>query len=101
VSNEDRIKWALGVAGWRGNHRPLGGNYALAATTLAEAYLASRWQPIETAPKDGTGVLLFDGDFEIGYWDYETDQWVIDLFGQTKMQPTHWMPIPAAPVATP
>jgi len=104
VSNEDRIKWALGTAEWRGNRhdRPLGGNYAGAATTLAEAYLASRWQPIETAPRDGRTVLLFDGsEFETGYWENLAVQWVNDFFEKVKIQPTHWMAIPAAPVTTP
>ena len=61
------------------------------------------WQPISTAPKDGTRVLL--------YWPY-WDQWpVVGMFDRfqrwvTEMAvstegpgPTHWMPLPAPPAA--
>ena len=27
------------------------------------------WQPIETAPKDGTPVLLWDGEIHEAFWD--------------------------------
>jgi hypothetical protein len=59
------------------------------------------WQPIETAPKDGTLILgvKFDTDgqpwlaaFEwiiAGIWD--AYQWEVDW------EPTHWMPLPAPP----
>ena len=72
------------------------------------------WQPIETAPKDGTEVLLAypKGYVLIGryvdkvqmefgkviredqYW--ETGRMWIPSFGP-EPQPTHWMPLPAAP----
>jgi len=98
MSNEDRIRTALEIADLRGQRGSFSDIWA--AMVLAEAYRAQQWQPIETAPRDGTEVLLFDGEwFETGYW--ETDQWVIDVLGLFKMQPTHWMAIPAAPVTTP
>lgn len=63
------------------------------------------WQPIETAPKDGTPILCFVPDpermfsaqsgidvlwFDEGAWLYNAEPVVF--------QPTHWMPLPAAPV---
>lgn len=61
----------------------------------------SEWQPIETAPKDGTEILVFDdgayivtpwieGDDQSGWWDN----------GFMDPPPTHWMPLPAPPERT-
>ena len=60
------------------------------------------WQPIETAPKDGTEILLFcDGPFkDIGlcYWrdDHVMTGWTWGL-EQPFNFATHWMPLPAPP----
>lgn len=62
---------------------------------------ASEWQPIETAPRDKTTVVLLrcndDGSVTYGHGFYmPLDGW----FGWTQCaykQPTHWMPLPAAP----
>lgn len=62
------------------------------------------WQPIETAPKDGTEVLLFvkeyvTGDSQqqvVGWW--RTHGWVesyADEYGVCEV--THWMPLPEPP----
>ena len=62
------------------------------------------WQPIETAPKDGTVVkLLCENDLEdLGrYCDYtEMKGMTLDgewstLFGNG--EPTHWQPLPQPP----
>jgi hypothetical protein len=64
-----------------------------------------KWQPIETAPKDGTEVLIFQrikdqgekdllhlavASWEGSYWDDRIDMppWP---------KPTHWMPLPDPP----
>ncbi|RLK56255.1 uncharacterized protein DUF551 [Stenotrophomonas rhizophila] len=62
------------------------------------AALKLRWQPIETAPRDGTRLLLFgDGDmvaayFNVGYATWDDGDHHDDIQGLT-----HWQPLPAAP----
>jgi hypothetical protein len=63
------------------------------------------WQPIETAPKDGTEVLLWiKGDEESprkGRWEERLDlrrghKWCV-AYGWCEDTPTHWMPLPEPP----
>lgn len=71
--------------------------------------LAGHWQPIETAPKDGTDVFLF---FPLEGLDHEVfatrviashrgGHWVFQgraVRGYSDaLQPTHWMPLPSPP----
>lgn len=64
------------------------------------------WQPIETAPKDGSEILIARaGDcVDLAYWVGEMDKawpWAVNG-GQTAMAadwPTHWMLLPDPPVA--
>lgn len=69
------------------------------ARAALEAAEAVCWQPIVTAPKDGTRILLCDPQYEglidIGIWDY--GEWCTDL---GSMDPTHWMLIPPPPTTT-
>lgn len=76
------------------------------------------WRSIETAPKDGTNILIFARDFpaiawwaNVYYFNYDKDemvegeewaQWICDnpyynsvLTGDRT--PTHWMPLPNPP----
>lgn len=69
------------------------------------------WRPIESAPKDGTTVLLYfpDRGSVCGSWDKDeyarkpAPYWSRDterIFGvrETRAnQPTHWMPLPEPP----
>jgi hypothetical protein len=57
------------------------------------------WQPIETAPKDGTRILVcFQGDdVAIGQWSV-LGGWYVDEWAEF-MAPTVWMPLPAPPSA--
>ena len=59
---------------------------------------ACRWRPIETAPKDGSHVLLFRPEIVFcGYWSKKG--WTISAPGLPLMLPsaTHWRPIGPLP----
>lgn len=68
--------------------------------------LPAGWKPISSAPKDGTGIL--------GYWDtgtihdcnfsavkFHRGAWWETNEDYKVSQPTHWMPLPAAPGTPP
>ena len=82
-----------------------------------------KWQPIETAPKDGTRILVFgiygqhgeDYDYRrpemfVTCWVDDDDPlnpplsragWWLDNLGEVDAShpgPTHWMPLPAPPI---
>ena len=59
---------------------------------FAQRQPLTEWQPIETAPKDGTRLILSDGKFVgAGVWVGRYFAWGVSP------EPTHWMPLPAAP----
>ncbi len=74
---------------------------------------ADPWMPIETAPRDGTRIQAYfpitPHDEKIQIVRHTTnvyepiDNWTTDA-GESACcsfdPPTHWMPLPAAPVAT-
>jgi len=85
---------------------------------LARVQEERQWQPIETAPKDGTTVLLwwrseFAGDvvdwWACGEWKVFGDGskgWIGESFYTSEpdfwtrliaARPTHWMPLPSPP----
>ncbi len=57
------------------------------------------WLPIETAPKDGTPVLvcLPDENPYFVWWHDPTKQWVRTRITDPLKSPTHWLPLPAPP----
>jgi hypothetical protein len=61
----------------------------------------TEWQPIETAPKDGTLVDLWSGLHGNRWTDYSwaAGRWWRYSFGYEPFEfnPTHWMPIPSPP----
>lgn len=67
--------------------------------------LTPQWQPIETAPKDGTTVLVCDrlGDCSVAsYWARKPTYWDGNWGdGEYETRPSHWMPLPAAPEVSP
>lgn len=80
----------------------------------------SEWRPIETAPKDGTAVLVMrdiwpgtetghaeecngHNTYVAQFWDGEGDEgeWMcyMDMIREPicPIEPTHWMPLPLPP----
>jgi hypothetical protein len=105
--------------------RRVNGSNSLGAGALAEALMPfiadlmqrQGWQPIETAPKDGSRMLIAGGTQSFGtdenvpfdgvsiafwqggyqpHWRGEDRQAHDDWY---EHQPTHWQPLPAAPRA--
>lgn len=86
--------------------------YTLKIGNQARAAATPQWQPIATAPKDGTSVLIWESDSDVpvvAFFHNRRDRWfadtehydtngdacVIDKLSQELV--THWMPLPAAP----
>lgn len=63
------------------------------------------WRPIESAPEDGTAVLLGWSDgtpdpIGVGRWhDAELGEWISDEASSFTSQPTHWQPLPPPPAS--
>jgi hypothetical protein len=67
----------------------------------------NEWQPIDTAPKDGTRILLVGHrvrEIDIGHWGNGyylgrkqgyRQTWVTNPGNMVR--PTHWMPLPPPP----
>jgi hypothetical protein len=74
------------------------------ADRLNEIADGLEWRPIESAPKDGTQVvLLVNGKATAGWYRYDgyNDGWC--LLGSsfvTSQRPKFWRPLPAPPVGT-
>ena len=68
----------------------------------------SEWQPIETAPRDGTGIIAYNrmtGPYNTAWSGWPRDPSYKGFFcgfwgyaGLWDSQPTHWMPHPPPPV---
>jgi hypothetical protein len=82
-----------------------------------ESDVQSAWQPIETAPKDGTKILVFTihGDVEVSEYCvkkhvvydpvgdglFKAREEIWGEFWNGSCRPTHWMALPDPPAATP
>ncbi len=61
----------------------------------------SEWEPIDTAPKDGSHMLLYRPEIQfVGYYGGANSGWRINAPGLPAMfpLPTHWMPLQALPI---
>lgn len=79
--------------------------------TPEEQAQVMEWQPIDTAPKDGTPVLLaFGGITVLGWWEGESrypwrivDEFEVDDSDRAYINAamghvvSHWMPLPPPP----
>lgn len=84
-------------------------NERAAIRAIAAPGVAQGWQPIESAPKDGTEVILLEGArvgaaFWVSWSSSHTEEagsgWSICWDGDDWHKPTHYMPLPAAPSPT-
>jgi hypothetical protein len=64
---------------------------------FVESWLDTQWQPIETAPKDGTAVLTYRGPGLIAVAEFWVECGWIVPDGMEITNVTHWMPLPAPP----
>ncbi len=72
----------------------------LARSLLKELREAKEWKPIETAPKDGSHVLLYRPEIQfVGYYGGANSGWRISAPDLPAMWPlpTHWMQLPDPP----
>lgn len=62
---------------------------------------APQWQPIETAPRDGTRILAFVPPYGAmtAHTDFFNGEWRCHSCLNREAQPTHWMPLPDPPEA--
>jgi hypothetical protein len=71
------------------------------ATEMAAGGSAATWQPIETAPKDGSRVVIFRANWRetvsVGHWSVTAKEWYVVNGGYPWHAPTHWAPIPPLP----
>jgi hypothetical protein len=65
------------------------------------------WQPIETAPKDGTVILAYakhaqvmNGEFHCAEVSFDRIWLAVSPLHSWPAKCTHWMPLPAPPEAT-
>lgn len=69
----------------------------------------AEWQPIDTAPKNFSDVLIYlprseFGDYgervTVAFWEVDLRLWIIPgLLPNEESNPTHWMPLPEPPIA--
>ena len=60
------------------------------------------WQPIETAPKDESVLIIANGGMLLGYFDTVSECWKDSAsrsLGPDDVPVTHWMRLPAPPNA--
>src|SRR5689334_3470538 len=71
------------------------------AASLARAAVSAMmglWEPIETAPKDRTDLLLWDGcSLHVGYHGWEELGKPVWFTGDHSIEPLYWMHLPVPP----
>jgi len=88
-----------------GYHGPTGDDVRaiLSALTAAGLVVEQGWQPIATAPRDGTRVMFFAPAADGAPPKYRVDRWGAKYDAFEQMRPdqpyTYWRPLPAPPAA--
>ena len=64
---------------------------------IVELFVQFQWQPIETAPKDGTFILAYQSDvgvvtkyFIVAWSEMDSS---FNTVADWRIRPTHWMPL--------
>jgi len=67
---------------------------------VRRCWAAQAWQPIETAPGDGTRILIYRSGYReavcVAWWSAE-NQWWATVPGGWGWYAHHWAPLPAEP----
>ena len=63
---------------------------------LSASHPVQGWQDTDSAPKDGTRVLIFEPGKPIAIASYNPTSWQ----WSNRYRPTLWMPLPAGPSST-
>jgi len=73
------------------------GDLRRARTAMAEYEAEPKgWRTMDSAPKDGTRILVLDsGTIEIASYDF--NHWWVSGSDSDTAVPTHWMPLPPEP----
>jgi hypothetical protein len=85
-----------GIVQWP--HQPIIRMSATPAPPEASHRALREWQPIETAPKDGTQVWAWDAERGSNPALWVDGAWWI-TYDDAMIHPTHWMPLPDPPAA--
>lgn len=76
------------------------GDYKSFAFEAWQAAQQAQWQPIETAPRDGTEIVILTdiGESFVAYFGTATKKWH-EVFADNiiREQAAHWMPLPPEP----
>lgn len=65
-----------------------------AVLALAAIRAVFDWQPIETAPRDGTEILaVVDDSLWIASYDSDAEAWTDQGCVEFDTDPTHWLPM--------
>jgi len=61
--------------------------------------MSPKWQPISTAPRDGTSILIYEADDGTGI--VRVARWRDDTiptgWSGSERSPSHWLPLPLPP----
>lgn len=67
--------------------------------------LRESWRPMDTAPRDGSEILIYDPREGYGVnqakWDEWAAAWVEVIEEHGRFEPSRWMPLPAPPADNP
>lgn len=107
----EALKEAIGILGFGLVYDACESAIAALEADLAQPVepVALAWLPIEIAPKDGSFFLATDGTalkvlnqpprHYMGVWDWNAQRKQWRGSADSTIDPTHWMPLPAAPGA--